>query len=359
VSSEVTLEVENEYPSAADPNTPGGAVFQEAAARKFDTSPETMRILAQAGGGAAAVAVCAAYGLSAAAPVCSWVGSKIGGAIYDGAKEVIDYCFGSEEAEKEIARRQKANEATIKEVAIDTLWAETHQQLEAAVSSLVVLHASLFPEALKLARSDVKKMLISAGVGLVPDVTNLQQQRQTNTCQANDYIVPHFERVILSGGQQKYATNIAQQCKIDENWRKVSSDDVIARFPNILAAQLLWTSTLKKGTMKVGSSLINLASSKETQLLIKQAADLRASNASLASDKEALTKALARSKEYEANYTKLKREAAAKRVAAEKQESAQYLADATANERRDKLLIGLAIGSVVAAAATAVVISRR
>lgn len=358
-SASFAADLQAGYESSQDSSTPGGAALKVAKERNFSTSDETLRLIAQAAAAAGAAAGCAVVGLGAAAPLCGWVGAKLGGAVYDGLKSLVGTLFGSDKAKKEIERRRRELDASMKVMSAEMdVYPQVTDLLDSTVSSLIVEHANLFPDAPKLTPLEVKKFLLAAGLPLVPDVTNLLEQKRAGTCSPNDLIVPHFHRVTFSGGDAKYATSVAQNCKLDMKWREVPAADLLARFAKVLDEQAKWVQMIQDTALTVAGSLINLASNAEVQLIVQQSAALRSSNAALEQDKAALYRELERRKQYEDYYLKIKRAAAAKRVAEEQEETERYLAAATANERRDKLLYGIAIGLVVAAAGTAVVISR-
>lgn len=68
---------------------PRVAIANEAIDRNFGTSQADLKAYAEAGGGAAAAAGCAAAGVPEAEPLCEWAGKQISGVLFDLGVEVI------------------------------------------------------------------------------------------------------------------------------------------------------------------------------------------------------------------------------------------------------------------------------
>lgn len=366
-------DVSAEYSSAKDTSTPGGAALAQAEKNDFSTSEESLRLIAQVAAAAAGAAGCAAVGLGVAAPLCAWVGSKLGGAIFDGIASVCKSLFGSDEAEKEIARRQKFGQAQGIQSEMEFMIGRMSEALGSVDNAIVVLHTNLFPDAPKISVQKARQMLKAAGLNLQPTYVGADlpmddnfhdrywERCRSGAAPADGLDVPHFPRVMITQNE-KFISSLSTKCSSTEYQaalRKLTDDDVINRYPGIQTAVEQWLAKLQETAKTVSAALINLSSRKDIQDLLKQAKELRASNAALAVNNAALADQLMIRKQYEVTYMKLKREAAAKRVQVELQRSEEFSAALTKSQSTTKTLVWLSVGILAATTAAAVVISRR
>jgi hypothetical protein len=366
-------DVSAEYSSSKDTSTPGGAALAQAEKNGFSTSDQALRLIAQVVAAAAAAAGCSAVGLGVAAPLCAWVGGKLGGAVYDGIKSLVGSIFGAGEAKKEIARRQKALQANAAKMEVDFAYGTMVDALGALENAVVVLHSQLFPDALKLTSQQVRQMFKAAGLELASDYMGVdlpaddtRPQRYSDICRSgtaspDGLDVPRFPYTMLVM-DNRYATRLQTKCsgaEYEAARNALSDDDALARYPQIQAAIDAWMTKLQEAAKTVTGALINLSSNREIQDLLAQAKTLRESNAALAANKDLLIRELTRRKEYEAYYLQAKRDAALKRVAAEAQRSEEFTKALTATQHTVRNLMLLAGGILVASTIAAVVVSRR
>ena len=365
MASSTESSVSGQYSGASNSDTPGGAMLAEAEKRGYGTSDADLRAYSEAGGGAAAAAGCAAVGAAPAAPICSLIGSKIGSAIYSGCKALVGLFGGSDKVKKELERRAKQLAAAGVKTEIDFATQSMTDTLVAAENGIIVLHSQLFPDAEKLTGQQVRVMLKDAGLYLVQDfVSTKYGDRElclAGQASANGLAIPLLPRVIVTKNE-RFLTLIANNCDgtpYNTALESLSADDILGRYPEVQAAVSAWIDKLVSTTKTVTGAIINLSSNKEIQSLLAESKALRDTNASLATNKDLLLAELTKRMQYQEYYLNLKRQAALKRVEAERQQSEEFLAATTRVRSFERTMFYVAGGILVASTVAAIVVARR
>jgi hypothetical protein len=363
-SGSVSLRGEvDKYKNSQDQSTPGGIAAKgvvdlaEAGGDESKTDAVLEGIVTAACAAAGAAGCTATVVAAPIAPLCGIAGSLLGPTVFKGIKAFVGLFRSSSKKKAYLQRQREEAEKNQKLEDLSSHAGEFRELVDAMEAGVIYQHSQLFPDLPQLTINEVRDLYKTAGLALVWDVGHFQDGNADGKCVADSWQYPAIERPILLG-DKSYETRVAHGCKYENlnvDYRKVAVD----KYTEILASYESWIKSVEDTTKIVMAALVNAASNAETQQTVAQLADILRNNAALAADTESLKRELVRRAQYRDTYLRLKREAADKRLAAEKQKIDAFVNQATAVQRTERLLLWTAGGILVSSVVIALLRLRR